>query len=221
MVKQRRAALVYAGRASRGSLTRLPGLAEQLRFVKSSSVATASRAVHSLRGGKAVRSFLDLDSADLIVISVPEALVAGTVEDLNTSGLNWAKRFVVLYDSELDSAVLSSLARQGAITATLNYSPIPERFVAEGDPDAIRRLRSLVAAKELLILHSKADYLHGMRASMERFLPLLASVVDDFRRAGMEKAIAQKTAATMLSESARAYLRAGRRLLKQPVTPPV
>src|SRR3954451_6737495 len=143
MEKQPRAALVYAGPVRRSTLNKLPGLPGQLKFIKSSSVATASRAVRALRAGQAVRRYEDLKDADLILISVPADGVKRTAAELAASGLSWNNRCIVLFDSEAESGALTELRRRGSAVASLNWSPQPERFIAEGDSAALRRIRSL------------------------------------------------------------------------------
>ncbi len=63
MAKLQPVALVFAGPVSRGTLGQLPGLRERLRWIKSSSVATATRAVRGLRAGVAVPDYADLSPA--------------------------------------------------------------------------------------------------------------------------------------------------------------
>src|SRR4051812_43070422 len=113
MGKQRRAALVYAGPVRRSSLTRLPGLGTQLRFVKSSSVATASRAVRALRAGHAVRRYEDMAEADLFLISVPAKAITHIVTELAASELEWKSRIVVLFDSDAESSAFYELTKRG------------------------------------------------------------------------------------------------------------
>lgn len=213
MEKQQRAALVYAGPVRRSSLTRLPGLAYQLKYIKSSSVATASRAVSALRAGQAVRRYEELAGADLILISVPDAAVARVVSDLAASQLEWKGRTVALFDSAMDTSALLQLKARGAHVATLNWSAHPERFFAEGSAAGLKRIRTLTGKRSLLVLTSKAMYLKAEMISRDGFFPMLASTVELFRKAGMEKAAAEQTAAALFTESIRAWLRAGRRLL--------
>lgn len=219
MVKQRRTALVCAGPLSRGSLTRLSCLPDQVDCIKSSSIPTASRAVAALRAGRAVRSYEELTGADLFLISVPDYSTPRILDELAGCGIEWGGRTIALYDSEADSDILAPFAALGARTATLNWSPLPERFIMEGDSDAIRRLRTLTGSDPVLVLRSKASYLEGLRTATSEFFPLLADAVDHFRAAGLDKAAAEKTAALLFAESARTWLRAGRRLLNQTKRP--
>lgn len=216
MENQRRAALVYAGQVSRGGLTHLPELRKELAFIKSSSIPTASRAVRALRSGRAVQTLEEFKQADLILISVPEAQINAAVAELEASALSWSGRTVVLFDSDLDSAALTPLALRGASIASLNWCPHPQRFFAEGQPEAIRRIKKLMPARSLMVIRSKSDYMNGVRASTEEFYPLLSAAVEGFQKSGMHRAAALKTAALLFAESARVFLRAGKRVLKQP-----
>src|SRR4051794_14918081 len=138
MAKLQPVALVFAGPVSRGTLGQLPGLRERLRWIKSSSVATATRAVRGLRAGVAVPHYTDLSGAVLVLVSVPDKSVPTWVEALATCGLSWQKKIVVLYDSTHTSDALEPLRHAGAAVATLNYHERPEQFVCEGDPVALR-----------------------------------------------------------------------------------
>jgi len=211
MEKQQRAALVFAGPVSRGTLNRLPGLPEQLEYVKSSSVATASRAVQALRCGRTVHRLDELEGVDLLILSVPDRALPATVAELLKSGLPLAAMTVVLYDSHLSSTELELLRDVGAHVASLSWHARPEQFVAEGDAFALRRIRSLTGKKTLLILRSKESYLRALRSTTEDFYPVLASAVQGLREAGMEKGTAERMAASLIDHSARVFLRAGRR----------
>src|SRR4051812_29465985 len=119
MEKQQPVALVFTGPVSRGSLERLTGLRQHLTWVKSSSVATASRAIHALRRGHAVADYAELQDATLILISVPDPAIESTVAALAGSELCWEHKTAVLYGTSISSSCLSRLAQLGAETATL------------------------------------------------------------------------------------------------------
>src|SRR5689334_12716049 len=137
MENQWPAALVFAGPVSRGTLTRLPGLTTHLRWIKSSSVATASRAVRALRAGRAVRDYLGLSEAYIVLVSTPAGSLPEITRQLAQSGLEWHDRIVVLYDSDADCRALQPLSDRGAAVASLNYHRRPEQFVVEGHTRAV------------------------------------------------------------------------------------
>lgn len=220
MAKQQPVALVFAGPVSRGSLGRLPGLRQQLAWIKSSSIPTASRAVHALGCGRAVARFSDLRSAELFVISAPVGSVAEIVENLADSGLSWHERIVVLYDSGCDSSALTPLRELGAETASIFYHARPEQFLGEGTPEALRGVRKLTGDKTLISLRSYDEYQRGLCVTTEEFFPMLEAAMDAFTRAGMSRPQAEQTTAVMIAESARNWLRAGKRLLAKRAAKP-
>jgi pyrroline-5-carboxylate reductase len=98
--------------------------------------------------------------------------------------------------------------------------------VLEGTPEARRRIRRLVADGRNTIIElepgRKNEYLTAVEGCTAAFLPAVADAVDRFIRAGMKKAAAEKTATSLFEGSLRAYLRAGKRLLRlrPPASPP-
>jgi hypothetical protein len=120
----------------------------------------------------------------------------------------------------LDSSALSLLERRGATAACFSLlSDSPPKFLVEGHPDAVRRLRKLLKSYQTTVLEiergRKGDYLAGVYASTAELVPLFAGAIDHLRRAGLQKADAESTAASMFETSIRAYLRVGKRLLER------
>ncbi len=215
MARQQPAALVFAGPVSRGTLSRLPGLRQHLVWIKSSSIATASRAVHALRCGRAVSAFADFEDATVVFISVPDHAVEAAVQELADCGLSWRGRTAILYDSGCTRGMLTPLSSRGAETASLIYHAKPEQFLVDGTPEAIRTVRLFTLDTPLLHLRSCADYRQAMRLTTEDFYPLFAEAMEAFHKAGMTRVQAERTTATMIAESARTWLRAGKRLFKK------
>jgi hypothetical protein len=191
--------------------------------VKSSTPSAASRAANSL-GGRAVRSFSDLSSAEVLLISAPDAVLQPMIEELRASEVTWRNRVVVLIDSCLDCTVLGTLAEAGAHAVSLNQvESLADTLLLEGTAEARRRMRPLLAGGPHAIVElepgRKCEYLAAVETCTSAFLPCVAQAVDRFMRAGMKKAAAEKTATSLFESSLRAYLRAGKRLLK--LRPPV
>jgi predicted short-subunit dehydrogenase-like oxidoreductase (DUF2520 family) len=212
---------VCAGAVSRSALGRLPVLRRRIRWVKSSTISTASRAANSLGSGTPVRDWTGLAGASVVLIQAPDATVSALVEEMAAAELAWSGRSVVLLDSSFGSGVLRALERQGAAPASLNWlgSP-PDRFLLEGDESAVRQVRSLLKQRGTEVIEirrdGKADYLCGVRQATDRFVPLLAATVEHFMRAGMNKSAAEMMARSLVEGSVRAYFRAGKRLLRRP-----
>lgn len=219
MRKQPSVALVCAGAISRSTLSRLPAFTERLRWVKSRTFSAASRAAHALGRGTAVRDYGGLADADLLLIKVPEHEIESVVVELVASPLSWSGRTVVLLDSRSDSGTLRYLEDLGAMTASVNYiGSVPDQFLVEGHPGAVRALRVILRCNNCKILEirrgAKEAYNAGVRAATVDFIPLVVTAVERFRKAGMDRAEARVTAATLFENSIRAYFRAGKRLLR-------
>lgn len=218
MKKQQRVALVCASPVSRNALSRLPGLRDELTWVKGTTPSATGRAANAL-GGHAVRDYADLTAAAVVLIRATDEAVAGVVEELLSADLDWHDRTVVLFESGLDSTALAPLARAGAHAASLNHLDASDSLLLlEGAQEARRRLRRLLARGRHTLIElkpgTKDEYLSAVDRCTNGFMPVIAAAVDGFMRAGMEKAAAEKTAASLFERSLRAYLRAGKRLLK-------
>lgn len=221
MKKQRPIALVCAGPVSRTALLRLPALADQLGWVKSGTISAASRVVNSMGYGKPVREFGDLEGADILLVHVPDGALQAILADLGSCDLDWKGRTVVLFDSSHDSSMLTPLERKGALPATANWlGPSPERYLIEGHPEALRRLRPVLRQRNAQVVQlrrgAKAEYLSAVQLATTAFFPQISAVIDQFRRAGIEKSAAERTAVSLFEGSIRAYFRAGKRLLNAP-----
>lgn len=217
MRKQPWVGLICAGPVSRGGLSRLPGLHEQLGWVKSNTIAAASRAVNGLNAGRAVRDMESLSKAQLIIIQPANALES-IVEELATSGLHWQGKTVAVFHPSLDAAALCRLERLGASVGSIAVmSESPLRFLIEGTPEALRRLRKFFRSAGMPVVEigagGKSAYLAGVYAVTAEFLPLIARAIDWFERAGMDKSTAGASAASLAEATMKAYFRAGKRLL--------
>lgn len=218
MKKQQRVALICAGPVSRSALSRLPGLRDELAWVKATTPAAAGRAANTL-GGRAVRDYADLGGAAIVLIRASDDAVAGVVEELQSADLDWQDRTVVLFESGFDSTALAPLSEAGAHAASLNHlDALESLLLLEGTHEARRRVRRLLATGRHRLIElkpgTKGEYLSAVERCTSGFMPVIAAAVDAFMRAGMEKAAAEKTAASLFERSLRAYLRAGKRLLK-------
>jgi hypothetical protein len=218
MKRQPWVGLVCAGPVSRSGLARIPRLAEQLGWIKSTSIATASRAVNVLRAGRAVRDIESLTKAELIVLHVTDAALDGVLAELASSGLYWPGKSVAIFHQVFDSSALSALERQGASAGCFSIlGENPLRFLVEGHPAAVRRIRRLLKTYSTGVIEIerglKPEYLASVQAATTEFIPLFAAAIEHLRRAGMQKAAAETTAAAMFDSSVKAYLRVGKRLL--------
>jgi hypothetical protein len=201
-------------------VARLPGLAEHIGWVKAPSYRLASRAVNALRAGVAVQAYEELEPASLIFVSVPREIEDCTIAQLATAPLEWRGRAVVVLNTLQESTEIQPLCSVRAHVATLHPIGAAEdrTFIIEGQPDTIRLMQKFVSAAaarsmQVITAGGKARALAGIDEATRRFLPLIASVTDHFKAAGLSKSQSEALAYSLISGSMRTYFRAGRRAL--------
>lgn len=219
MNKLRSVALLCSGQVSRSPLTRLPNLRRNVAWIKSSSYRVASRAVNALGGGIPVVKLDEMKRAWIWVVSVPSAELAYSVKELCSAGLDWRRRTLLILDGEAESEVAACFRAEGAAVAT--FAPIDteeSRYVAEGDPDAVRMVRTLVEDPQRRVIEirkgTKASYLAGTLAATKVVLPYIADAVECFQTAGITNPDAKYITERLLTGAMRSYFRAGRRAIK-------
>jgi hypothetical protein len=169
--------------------------------------------------GEACREYGELSAAAVVIVTAPDDVLPGLIAEMANSELEWQNRTVVLFDTHLGSLALAPLERRGALTASLSsLSALPETLLIEGHPEAVRRIRRILRNRRLETVEirrgAKVEYLKGVKMGTTLFFPTIAGTIDQFRKAGMQKAAAEKTAAWLFDSSLRAYFRAGKRLLR-------
>jgi len=218
MKKKPAVALVCAGPISCPGFDRLAALSEQLRWIKASHLSSATRAVRTLGRGTAVREYAELAGADIVLVRAPDPAIPRLVAEMAAADLDCRNRTVVLLDTFHDSLALAPLEVQGAFPASLTrLSALPDIVLTEGHPEATRRLRKILRGRPPQVMEmrrgGKAEYHEGVRLGTSAFLPTISAAIDHFRRAGMQKAAAEKAAASLFDSTIRSYFRAGKRLL--------
>lgn len=217
MRKIQEVALICAGPVSQSWLARLPVLMERLGPVKAPNPGVASRAVNALRAGRPVSEYAELDESPILFVHTPETAVAGTLNDLLESPLEWSRRTLVVCNSELDRQALASFELRGAATATLDLLEGFEetRFLAQGCDAALLEIRRLVEDRMRKVLQlgdgRKAFYLAGLTIASSFCTPLIAATVECLRSAGIDSQDATVIAERAFQRSLRAYLKAGRK----------
>jgi hypothetical protein len=220
MNKLRPVALLCTGPVSRSPLTRLPVLRRNLAWVKSSSYRVASRAVNALGAGSPVTEVGEMKSAGIWVISVPSAELRPSLDELQSAGIEWRNRILLIFDAEAESHAGAWFQLQGAFVAT--FSPVDSeesRYIVEGDSEAVRVLRLLIEdprSRRVLEIKkgAKATYLAGALAATQCVLPYIADAVECFQTAGIGNPEAKSITETLLASALRSYFRAGRRAIK-------
>jgi predicted short-subunit dehydrogenase-like oxidoreductase (DUF2520 family) len=120
---------------------------------------SARRAVEFIGGGEPMTSNARaVRGASLVIISTPDGTIAPLARALAARHTAWSGVIVAHTSGALSSSVLDPLARLGAGTASLHpLASVPDpqvgmrvlrgaRFVVEGAPLALRRVRRLVAS---------------------------------------------------------------------------
>src|SRR5689334_14150914 len=106
MKKPKSVALIAAGNLADSPVSRLWGLPERLGPVKSVSYRLASRMANSLRAGHAAKDYAEVGDCELILISVPDEMLAATTAELASAGISWAGKAAVIASALLDSSEL-------------------------------------------------------------------------------------------------------------------
>jgi hypothetical protein len=191
-----------------------------LHWIKTDHISCTTRLVNSLGCGVAVREYSELAGAEIILVKAPDVLLPELLREMAACRMNWKNRTVIAFDTDLDSYALAPLEKLGAFAASVaRLHDIPHTLFAEGHPNAMRSVRRLLRGHSGQLIEirrgGKADYLAGVRMGTSAFLPTVATAVDHFVRAGIQKTAAEKTAASLFEASIRAYFRAGKRLLRR------
>jgi len=206
--------LIAAGPVS-PALARLPGLHAQLGPVTAASLRVASRIANGLKAGHHATP-QKMDAASLILVSGPESALPALLELAHSTGLDWSKRAIVLFDSHLDSHDLAAFAQLGAEVASLDplegFTDL--RFCGEGNPLAMRKLKRFLTGCQSYLYAlepgKKQVFLAGLAFTGTLATPLLAAAVDCFRKAGLDPKDAAVIAERTLLQTIRAWQKAGR-----------
>jgi predicted short-subunit dehydrogenase-like oxidoreductase (DUF2520 family) len=232
MKKAQLVGLIGAGSLTDSPLTRFWWLSERLGPVKSASYRVASRIANMLQGGHPVKDYAEFESCALILVCVPEETVPRVVSEMATAGISWRGKAVVLCSTWLDSGDLRQLSAQGAAVGSI--SPIPgfpiqgspiqgssdERYLVEGDPLAIRQVKSLVEYRErraVAIERSlKPFYLAALTCTGTLLFALLRVAFESLQLAAVPPGLSATLLERQLTRTLRSYVKGGRRAYPAP-----
>ena len=164
--RPRTLSIIGAGRAGRALGKLLHRRGWRIGAVVTRSAATARAAVRAIGAGKpSARLTPEIFSADVILLTTPDAKIAAVANDLTrlphgvvgaTRGVaraNWHGKIVLHTSGAIDSRVLAPLSRLGASVGsmhpfqTFGARGIPDlrgvTFTMEGDPRALRMARRI------------------------------------------------------------------------------
>ncbi len=222
MHKRQPVALVGAGKVAQSFIGRLPGVLERLGPVKSFSHRVASRIVNSLRAGRAVCDYSEVDQCRLVLVCVPDEMIGKAVADMIGAPMDWTGKVVVLCDSWRDASALRLAAERGAITASLNAAPgFGERlFIVEGNDLAAREIKRLIDARSARIVRlrpsTKPVYLAGL--AVAAYAAHLAAGSDYLRAAGVPAAVSRSIVHALAADAIRGFIKAGTRRIAHAAT---
>lgn len=210
-------ALLIAGNTRIPFLRRLPRLHDRLGPVRSSSLRLASRIANSLNAGTPVQDFQAFDRCAVILISLPETLLAPSLDELAEASIRWRSKTVLLINSRHDSSALAKLAFLGAATASVTPLPgLEDRvFVLDGHRRALNVARTLIEQPGVKTVTMgpgrKSLFEAAVNFSTGLALPLLTATVETLRSCGMSQAHALFVADRLFQQTLRSYAKAGRK----------
>ena len=191
MKKQLPLGLVLEGSSSRSSLLHLPGIAQELGPIKCGAIGLARRFSNLIQGGYAVAGYEELQSAQVVLLRVPDAAVLRIIDELCSSELVLSRLSFVLCETWLSTDSLERLRERGASVATLSRLPTVERnwFVLEGDAGASRSVRRVIDRHQGRAFEMKTGSKHLLFAaellSTVLPIPLLLAAQTSLRSAGI------------------------------------
>jgi hypothetical protein len=219
MKKLPQAALVGAGSVSEGPLGKLPGLPKYLGPVKAGSLRVASRFVNTLRAGRPVNAFEDLEPCGLVFLCVPDETVPSVIEAMAASTLTWPGRLVVLCSNFLGLETLSPLEAAGATTASFGLMPgFEDWFLIEGERAVERILRPMMAPRAKATLVAAGEKLlcvQSLTRLSNGFTPLIRETAETLRGLSVAPAEIERILDRQVDRMLRTYFRSGK-FVKEP-----
>jgi predicted short-subunit dehydrogenase-like oxidoreductase (DUF2520 family) len=217
MKKAQSVGLIGTGSLTDSPLTRFWWLTERLGPVKSASYRVASRIANMLRAGRPVKDYAEFESCDLILVCVPEETVPQVVSEMASAGISWRGKAVVLCSTWLDGGELHQLSVRGAAVGSI--CPIPgfedERYLVEGDPLAIRQLKSLVEYRDrraVAVERSlKPFFLAALTSTGTLLFALLHVAHQSLHLAQIPPGLSATLLERQLTRTLRSFLKGGRR----------
>ncbi len=205
--------LAAAGLVSRSFVARIPKLARQLGPVSSTSYRLASRISNTIKAGTPVRSFADLQSCGILLLSFPGR---SSIPLANLDAFDWRRKIVLCCDTLDDPCFVAELRRRGAAVADLSSIPgLPDRYAVVGDNAAVRFAKSLVRSLHGRPLEVPREQLALFQAALTLsgsfFTPLLETAMECLRQSGVEESEAATLAESLFQHSLRSFKHAGRK----------
>lgn len=169
----------------------MPKLVEDLGPVKSATVRVARRVSNFLKAGHAVADYEELQSAQLVLLRMPDESVPRIVEEIFAADLVLTDISFVLCESWLTLETLTPLRLRGASVATVLPVPSSRRdwFVVEGDSLAVRHMKRFLEKNDTRALElrsgGKPFYFAAELLSTALPIPILLAAQSALRASGI------------------------------------
>lgn len=216
MKRQSPVGLIIEGNATNSAVLRLPGIAEEIGPIKSTTLRVARRVSNMLRAGYAVADYQQLVDTRLILIRAPDAALPRIIENLCASDLEFRSLCIVLCESWVHSKAFDPIRDKGGCAATVLAVPSATRnwFVSEGDYRALRVLRLLIersGGKTLELRSGRKEYYFAAELLAAAVpIPLYAAAQRALRDAGLSGKHLQVLLEEMAQRMFRDFLHASR-----------
>ena len=207
--------LIGAGPVNKYLAAKLPRLSRELGLVAAANRRAASRIVNTLGAGEA-GGLADLHSAELILICAPDDHFLALRPVLEQTAIEWAGKSLVLCQCRVFSRDLEFFRSRGASVASLHgISGLRDRFVIEGDRDALKAARYLVAQLRSVPIQidpeSYSLYCAAQTLASSLFTPLLDGCMTAVRAAGVSGKMPAHLMEALFLHSIRSFLYSGRK----------
>jgi hypothetical protein len=207
-------ALIGAGKFASSPITRMRNLDSQLGPVKAPSLRVASRMSNTLRAGHPVSDYQEFDGCELILIAVPDDLLAFVIAELSAALFSWQQKTVVACSDTVCCEHLGELASLGAATGTLAMVPGYEDrwFLVEGGKTVERLLRPLLAQLRTTVIGAfqKHHYLEALASVNHQFMPCLKQASEALRGVGIPSPEVSEIVERQVTRTMRSYYRSGK-----------
>lgn len=207
--------LIGAGPVSQYLAAKLPQLSRELGLVAAANRRAASRIVNTLGAGKA-GALEEMGSVDLILICAPDDHFHALRPVLERTPIDWTGKSIVLCQCRVFSRDLEVFRSGGASVASLHaVSGLRDRFIVEGDRDALKAARYLVGQLRSVPIQIDAEryslYCAAQTLASSLFTPLLDGCTTAVRAAGVSGKMPAHLMEAMFLHSIRTFLYSGRK----------
>lgn len=223
MTKPLQLGLISEGDSRFSHVLHLRRLRDDLGPVKSSTFPIARRLCNFLRAGYAVTDYEELQSADLILIRVPDGSLPRVIGEMCRAGLPFSRVSFVLCESWLTTDSLAPLRIVGSTVATLMSVPTAEHncFIVEGETAAVRGVKQLMEHNNAHVLEirpgSKALYFASELLATTLAMPLLIASQQALRAAGVDGKAVTEIAEEMMQYLMRGFVKGVRTMSGGPL----